>query len=119
MKDLAKHMNRARIVPRRDAPVRTVEPTARRLDSWPVEEVTPHAATLTMTEGPPMDRPKMGRPAHSAEQRRDYRFTSYFDYEEARRLEQYASKRRLSRSDALRELTLLGLEYLRKSGQSR
>ena len=113
MRDLARHLVRAGSVPKHSSKLTDQTSNTQRLDSWRVEEVRPSVAASDIGDVPSPEGKKMGRPVHAVEDRRSVRFVTYLTESEEKLITRYQKKRRLSRSDAVRELILLGIAVLK------
>jgi hypothetical protein len=114
MKELARHLVRARSVPNNARRLRDLEQGSERLDSWKMEEVTPAKAVASVGDAPVEPLIKYGRPPIPADERRNLRFSTYVSDSESRWIERYQKHRRITRSDAIRELILIGVESLKR-----
>jgi len=111
MKEMAKYALRAKSV-LASTGASSPPKSSPRLDSWRVEEVTPKVAARIVPDEPLVVPAKPGRPVNVTKAVRDIRWVSYFTDTEDDRITQYMKKRRVSRSDAVRELVLIGLKAL-------
>jgi hypothetical protein len=116
MRDLARHLVRAGSVPKPSSKLTEQTPTTQRLDSWRAE-ATPKEAASDIEYIPEPAKRVNGRPVHAVEDRRTVKHSVYITPAESQRFLQYQKKRRISVSDAVRELILLGLDSLKSDSE--